>query len=117
MDALDSIAEHTASPSLKQAAQELAHESESGIGMASADSGAPVDFSLPVGLDNIGNTCYLNSLLQYLFTVKPVRDVVFDYDDLKLGLSEDAIDKRRIGGNKMQMDRGEAVVADACKCI
>lgn len=117
LDALDSIAEHTASPSLKQAAQELAHESESGIGMASADSGAPVDFSLPVGLDNIGNTCYLNSLLQYLFTVKPVRDVVFDYDDLKLGLSEDAIDKRRIGGNKMQMDRGEAVVADACKCI
>lgn len=116
LDALDSIAEHTESHSLKQAAQELAHESESGIGMVSADSGTPVDFSLPVGLDNIGNTCYLNSLLQYLFTVKPVRDVVFDYDDLKLGLSEDAIEKRRIGGNKMQMDRGEAVVADACKC-
>ncbi|KAJ3479054.1 hypothetical protein NLG97_g8418 [Lecanicillium saksenae] len=113
LDALDSVAEHTGSLSLKQAALELTHESGSGTGMRSTDSGAPVDFSLPVGLDNIGNTCYLNSLLQYLFTVKPVRDVVFDYDDLKLGLSEDAIENRRIGGNKMQMDRGEAVVADA----
>ncbi|ATY66820.1 Peptidase ubiquitin carboxyl-terminal hydrolase 2 [Cordyceps militaris] len=113
LDALDSIAEHTGSLSLKQAALELNHESEFGPGVGSAGSGAPVDFSLPVGLDNIGNTCYLNSLLQYLFTVKPVRDVVLDYDDLKLGLSEDAIQNRRIGGNKMQLDRGEAVVADA----
>lgn len=115
LDALDSIAEHTGSLSLKQAAVELTHGSESGLGMRSIESGAPVDFTLPVGLDNIGNTCYLNSLLQYLFTVKPVRDVVLDYDDLKLGLSEDAIADRRIGGNKMQMDRGEAIVADACK--
>lgn len=113
LDALDSAAEHTGSLSLKQSAMELTHEVESGAGLGSANSGAPVDFSLPVGLDNIGNTCYLNSLLQYLFTVKPVRDVVFDYDDLKLGLAEEDIEKRRIGGNKMQMDRGEAVVADA----
>lgn len=115
LDALDSIAEHTGSLSLKQAAVELTHGSESGVGIRSIESDAPVDFTLPVGLDNIGNTCYLNSLLQYLFTVKPVRDVVLDYDDLKLGLSEEAIAERRIGGNKMQMDRGEAVVADACK--
>lgn len=116
LDALDSIAEHTGSLSLKHAAIELTHESQSGTGMRSTDPAAPVNYSLPVGLDNIGNTCYLNSLLQYLFTVKPVRDVVFDYDELKLGLSEEAIESRRIGGNKMQMDRGEAVVADACKC-
>ncbi|PMB67870.1 Ubiquitin carboxyl-terminal hydrolase 2 [Beauveria bassiana] len=114
LDALDSIAEHTGSLSLKQAALEMLHDSNTSTTVCSAGSGAPVDLSLPVGLDNIGNTCYLNSLLQYLFTVKPVRDVVFNYDDIKLGLSEDAIENRRIGGNKMQMDRGEAVVADAC---
>ncbi|KAH7322846.1 ubiquitin carboxyl-terminal hydrolase [Stachybotrys elegans] len=72
-----------------------------------------VNFALPVGLDNIGNTCYLNSLLQYLFTVRPVRDIVLNYDNVKLGLDDESIQARRLGGNKMQMDRGEAVVAHA----
>jgi ubiquitin carboxyl-terminal hydrolase 25/28 len=64
-----------------------------------------------MGLHNIGNTCYLNSLLQYLFTVKPIRDIVFNYDSLRLELNDENIQARRLGGNKMQMDRGEAVVA------
>jgi ubiquitin carboxyl-terminal hydrolase 25/28 len=117
LEALDSIAEHTSSLSLKHAAVELTHESSSaGLGaLSGSNNNAPVDFSLPVGLDNIGNTCYLNSLLQYLFTVRPIRDVVFNYDEMKLGLADEDIENRRIGGNKMQMDRGEAVVADACK--
>ncbi|KEY65418.1 hypothetical protein S7711_04316 [Stachybotrys chartarum IBT 7711] len=84
------------------------------LGLA-ADTSNPsaVDFSLPIGLDNIGNTCYLNSLLQYLFTVKPIRDIVLNYDDFKLDLTDESIQARRIGGNKMEMDRGEAVVAQA----
>lgn len=72
-----------------------------------------VDFGLPVGLTNIGNTCYLNSLLQYLLTVKPIRDIVLNYQDIKLDLTDEAISSRRLGGNKMEMDRGEAVVAQA----
>lgn len=35
-----------------------------------------VDMSLPVGLYNIRNTCYLNSILQYFYTVNFVRDFV-----------------------------------------
>jgi ubiquitin carboxyl-terminal hydrolase 25/28 len=73
------------------------------------------DQTLPVGLNNIGNTCYLNSLLQYLYTVRAVREIVTNYDAFKLDLSDDSIQKRRLGGNKMEMDRGEAVVAQACK--
>ncbi|KAG0242235.1 ubiquitin-specific protease ubp2 [Mortierella sp. GBA43] len=30
----------------------------------------------PVGLSNIGNTCYLNSLLQYIYTIKDIRETV-----------------------------------------
>ena len=37
----------------------------------------------PVGLDNIGNTCYLNSLLQFYFTVKPLRELVLNFDMYK----------------------------------
>jgi ubiquitin carboxyl-terminal hydrolase 25/28 len=116
---LDSIAEHTASPSLKQAVLELRNEFNLGIsesdGTTSGDARA-TNLNLPLGLHNIGNTCYLNSLLQYLFTVKPIRDIVLNYDSFRLGLDDESIRERRLGGNKMQMDRGEAVVAQACKC-
>ncbi|KAJ1919201.1 ubiquitin-specific protease ubp2 [Mycoemilia scoparia] len=36
---------------------------------------------LPLGLDNIGNTCYLNSLLQYYFSVLPLRELLSKFGD------------------------------------
>ncbi|KAK5995555.1 Ubiquitin carboxyl-terminal hydrolase 2-like protein [Cladobotryum mycophilum] len=115
LDALDSIAEHTASALLKQSVMELRHaNSINGLSSGStSDENKVANLELPVGLHNIGNTCYLNSLLQYLFTVKPIRDIVFNYEDLRLDLTDEDIQSRRLGGNKMQMDRGEAVVAQA----
>ncbi|KAJ3091826.1 ubiquitin-specific protease ubp2 [Quaeritorhiza haematococci] len=38
------------------------------------------DLVMPAGLNNIGNTCYLNSLLQYYFTIKPLRDRVLAFN-------------------------------------
>lgn len=35
------------------------------------------NIQLPAGLQNIGNTCYLNSLLQLYFTIKPLRNSLF----------------------------------------
>ncbi|ESZ96696.1 hypothetical protein SBOR_2955 [Sclerotinia borealis F-4128] len=52
----------------------------------------------PIGLDNIGNTCYLNSLLQYYYTVKSVRDVVMNFDQNRMSLNEEDIKKKRVGG-------------------
>ncbi|RFU24568.1 hypothetical protein B7463_g11765, partial [Scytalidium lignicola] len=52
----------------------------------------------PIGLDNIGNTCYLNSLLQYYYTVKAVRDVVIDFDQHRMSLNDEDIKKKRVGG-------------------
>jgi ubiquitin carboxyl-terminal hydrolase 25/28 len=110
IDAMDAIADHENNAELKGRALELRQENEFA---SSSKTDQLADMTLPVGLNNIGNTCYLNSLLQYLFTVKPVRDIVLNYEQVKLELDDEAIEKRRIGGNKMKMDRGEAVVAQA----
>ena len=115
IDAMEAIADHTNSIDLKSTVAEMRRN----IGISAPNGGEtsydkPVNFELPVGLENIGNTCYLNSLLQYLFTVKPVRDIALNYELFKLELTDENIKERLLGGNKMQMDRGEAVVAQAC---
>ncbi|KAJ1954796.1 ubiquitin-specific protease ubp2, partial [Dipsacomyces acuminosporus] len=51
-----------------------------------------VKSTLPVGLKNIGNTCYLNCMLQCLFSIKPIRDAV-----LKLGDKATWNEDRRLG--------------------
>jgi hypothetical protein len=49
----------------------------------------PADLTLPPGLDNLRNTCYLNSILQYLYTVTPIRELVLNYDPAQAGLSDE----------------------------
>lgn len=39
-----------------------------------------VDLELPLGLANLRNTCYLNSILQYFYSVNAVRDLVLNTD-------------------------------------
>lgn len=60
----------------------------------------------PVGLDNIGNTCYLNSLLQFYYTIKSVREVVVNIDKYRMDLNnpniDDDIKKKQVGGRKIK---------------
>lgn len=82
------------------------------------DPNAPVEIEKgtadqPVGLDNIGNTCYLNSLLQYYYTVKPVRDVVMNFGDYRMDLNTENMLKKRVGGRAVA--RGEIIKAQKCK--
>lgn len=67
----------------------------------------------PVGLENIGNTCYLNSILQYLYTVQPIRDLVESYGENRLDVAD--IDKRRIGGSKSKVQPVDLIVGQHCQ--
>lgn len=73
--------------------------------------GSTVDTSLPVGLMNIRNTCYLNSILQYFNTVLPVRNVVLNWEEYKLEPTEENIKTRRLGGTGVALDMPEAFLA------
>jgi ubiquitin carboxyl-terminal hydrolase 25 len=90
---------------------------ESGMDGVTADiETVAANPNIPVGLENIGNTCYLNSILQYLYTVRNVRDIVLNYDTFKLELSEHNIAHRRLGGTMDKMTLAEGVVSQARKC-
>lgn len=79
------------------------------------ESNSAASMDNPPGLRNIGNTCYLNSLLQYFYSVRVVRDLVLNYDQVKLELDEDVVRQRRTGGNGTTVSLEEAIVARQCK--
>lgn len=54
----------------------------------------------PTGLDNIGNTCYLNSLLQYYFCIRPLRDMILQFDEKNSDFSHSQA--RKIGGRAVE---------------
>jgi ubiquitin carboxyl-terminal hydrolase 25/28 len=78
-------------------------------------TGATVaDYSTPVGLQNMGNTCYLNSLLQYFYAIKPFRDIVSNFDLHKQPLGPNTPDQLgRVGGNVVT--RGDVKDGQECK--
>ncbi|KAJ5729931.1 uncharacterized protein N7483_004439 [Penicillium malachiteum] len=79
----------------------IAREMDSTVlkSMAGISTGADVNASnWPVGLTNIGNTCYLNSLLQFYFTIKPFRDLVGNIDKYQMDVtSETSLVAKKVG--------------------
>ena len=75
------------------------------------------DYSIsdwPVGLENIGNTCYLNSLLQSYFTIKPLRDLVLDFDHYRMPLDARGLALKQVGSR--QVLKQEVERAQKCEC-
>ncbi len=69
----------------------------------------------PIGLDNIGNTCYLNSLLQYYYTVRVFMDVVMNFDEYKMPLDEESIRQKRVG--RRAVSKAEVIKSQKCKLL
>lgn len=65
--------------------------------LAGASSSTYSASNWPVGLTSLGNTCYLNSLLQYYFSLKPLRDIVLNYDQFKFDLETSHDKTERVG--------------------
>jgi len=70
---------------------------------------------VPAGLENIRNTCYLNSILQYLYTVKTVREIVLDWERYGLENTEEKLKARRIDPGSTRVERGEAYAGHQCE--
>jgi ubiquitin carboxyl-terminal hydrolase 25 len=87
----------------KQALAAIARDRNSALLLGKAGAADIGTAEEPVGLWNIGNTCYLNSLLQLLYTLVDLRRIVLDFDKYKMNLDEASLEQKRVGQRKVSM--------------
>jgi ubiquitin carboxyl-terminal hydrolase 25/28 len=71
------------------------------------------DYTNPVGLTNMGNTCYLNSYLQFFFAVKPMRDLILDFDEFKIDTDDPVFQPKTV--DTQLISKGHTIKTQECK--
>lgn len=86
-------------------------------GQAANSHAEPKQIALtePRAIKNIGNTCYLNSLLQYLFTIRPLRDLVANIQQYGENPESSNLASKIVGDTKVT--RAEVRRALTCTCM
>ncbi|GAA5961224.1 hypothetical protein JCM3765_002875 [Sporobolomyces pararoseus] len=105
--ALLALAEFRQSDRLKASAKA---EQSLDASTSSWQVGPSANINTPVGITNVANTCYLNSLLQYFFTVRELREAVLAFSPADNATS---IDQIRVGGRLVtgaEIDRSRRFV-------
>ena len=73
-----------------------------------------VNMDLPAGLGNLRNTCYLNSILQYFYSVKAVRDLALDLERPPLEPTEQKL-QSLLSDTDSDLEPGRAFVGHECE--
>ncbi|KAK4700117.1 hypothetical protein P7C70_g6136, partial [Phenoliferia sp. Uapishka_3] len=108
-EALGVIGDHLQSPEIKK----FLETGSTDVGDVWEASPA-TSLDRPVGLTNIANTCYLNSLLQYFFTVRELRETILTYSgNFKAVTGNDELP--RVGGRLVT--KAEVERSRRCKPI
>jgi ubiquitin carboxyl-terminal hydrolase 25/28 len=104
-EALDIIAARTQNQAIRAYVNEL---SPTSLALMTSD------LEEPRGLNNIGNTCYLASLLQYLYTVATVREIVKKIDEIGETVQDDVDLVKQV--DEMPVSKEQVRRALQCEC-
>lgn len=84
------------------------------IGQEEALDWEMADTDKPAGLNNIGNTCYLNSVLQYFYAIKPIRERILEAGQVAVEAKKVVnAERMQVGGRKVsqrEIDRSHQFV-------
>ncbi|KAI9099981.1 hypothetical protein DFS34DRAFT_516838 [Phlyctochytrium arcticum] len=89
----------------------IQHFLETGEFYSTGEQTAARDENNPAGIENIGNTCYLNSLLQLYYFIKPIREAVLLYVQDATDSKPPAVPESKTSGasgDPMELDATEA---------